>query len=173
MNTSIKIITIIFSIMCLENIFRAADWMMEWTEPIVEQVRPKDLDFSSEYEVPDNPAKNTKYLGRMESGPGLLCQTLFCMLLMIINNLIWVRRSTFSSNRHTLHYFVASAILILYLPRRDWFPAMAGPKYCYTAMNLFIFQVTLGQVASLTATHQFLVLFITVNDLVLNTKDWF
>lgn len=36
MNTNIKIFTVIFTLICFENIFRCADWIGEWTETIVD-----------------------------------------------------------------------------------------------------------------------------------------
>ena len=89
--------------------------------------------------MPVDKEVNDRRLARMKAGPGLLCQTLLCMIFMILNNVIWVRRRRFSTAWHTLHYFVAAFILMLYLPRKNWWPAMTGIKYMYTAMNIFIF----------------------------------
>ena len=130
--------------MSFENAWRAANFMEAWAYPVVENQRPDDITFSSDYEVPESTKKNDKLLARMEAGPGLLCQSLICMLLMIVNNVIWVRRREFSGARHTVHYFIAAAVLILYLPRKAWWPAMNGVKFMATAMNVFIFQLLLG-----------------------------
>ena len=173
MNNGLKILTLVFTLMCIENVFRVADYIGAWSYPFVEETRPNDLDFSSEYEVPDSPTKNDKLMMRKELGPGALGQTIVCMILMLVNNLIWVRRKSFSPVWHTLHYFIAVAILILYLPRKDWWPVMTGVKYMYTVMNIFIFQMLLGTVGSLTATHQLIAMLVTMVDLVLSTKYWF
>ena len=61
------------------------------------------------------------------------------MTLWLINYVIWTRRKKFSAFWHTIHYFFAAALLILYIPRHDWWKVMQGPKYGYTNMNMFIF----------------------------------
>ena len=144
MNKGIIIFTVAFAIMSFENVFRAANFMEGWAYPVVEEQRPDDLTFSSDYEVPESTKRNDKLLVRMEAGPGLVCQSLICMLVMIVNNVIWVRRRHFSSTWHTVHYFIAAAVVILYLPRKAWWPAMNGVKYLCTVSNILIFQLMLG-----------------------------
>ena len=139
MNKGIVIFTLVFAAMSFENVWRAANFMEAWAYPVVEDQRPDDITFSSDYEVPESAKKNDKLLARMEAGPGLLCQSLICMLLMIVNNVVWVRRREFSGAWHTVHYFIAAAVLMLYLPRKAWWPAMNGVKFISTAMNIFIF----------------------------------
>lgn len=95
------------------------------------------------------------------------------MLAMIVNNVIWVRRQSFSAGRHTIHYLLAALVILLYLPRRAWWPAMTDVKFMYTAMNIFIFQMLLGHIASLTALHQMLTIMITMIQIVLTTMNWF
>ena len=77
--------------------------------------------------------------------------------LMVSNNLVWVLRKKWNAGWHTFHYFVAAFLIIAYLPHPS-FPGMSGPKYGYTHMNLFIFQVILGLTAGLTHFHQFIIL---------------
>ena len=36
MNTGLKIFTIVFTLICLENVFRIADFIGAWTYPIIE-----------------------------------------------------------------------------------------------------------------------------------------
>lgn len=173
MKMNIVVFTVIFTIMSLESVFRAADWIAQWTQPVVVQTRPDDLDFSSQYAVPANEALNAKYLQLLQNGPGLLCQALFCLVAMAINNALWVRRKSFSVGWHTAHYVVASLILIIYLPRKTLWPAMTDVKYLFTAMNIFAFQLFLGQIASLAVSHQLLIMTVTIVDLALSTKTWF
>ena len=48
MNMGVIIFTIIFSIMCFENVFRVADFIGAWTYPVVEEEpQPDNLSFSS------------------------------------------------------------------------------------------------------------------------------
>ena len=61
------------------------------------------------------------------------------MLVMVVNNTIWIKRRNFSALWHTIHYFIAAALLIAYIPRKDFAPTMQGPKYGYTNMNMFLF----------------------------------
>ena len=76
---------------------------------------------------------------RQELGPGAFCQTLLCMIVMVLNNVIWIRQKKFSAGRHILHYFIAAALLILYMPRKDWWPVMTDDKYSYMIMDIFVF----------------------------------
>lgn len=72
------------------------------------------------------------------------------MWLMLTNNVVWVRRANFSKVWHTLHYFFAASVLVLYIPRHDWYKTMQDLKYGYTNMNIFVLQLILGSVAGLT-----------------------
>ena len=102
-----------------------------------------------------------------------MVQTSACMVLMILNSLLWSRRSKFSATWHTIHYFVAAALLIAYIPRKDLAPVMMGPKFAYTNMNMFLFQCILGMIAGLTHTHQFIALLVTMIYQVIYVKIWF
>jgi hypothetical protein len=95
------------------------------------------------------------------------------MFAMILNNTVWIRRKTFSSTWHTAHYFLAATFLVLYIPRHDLWPVMQGPKYGYTNMNIFIFQMVLGTIAGLTHLHQFIALLTTMVYMVINVKLWY
>ena len=88
-------------------------------------------------------------------------QTVLCMVLMIINNWFWVRRKSFLVCWHSTHYYFASAILLLYLPRMDLWPSMLQTKLQYTVINILIFQLILGKIAALTSTHQLITMLIT------------
>ena len=68
-----------------------------------------------------------------------MAQSAVVMLLMVINNVIWIKRKTFSTFWHTLHYFFAAGLICLFIPRRDWWPCMMDPKFGYVNMNLFIY----------------------------------
>ena len=99
---------------------------------------------------------------RYHEAPGALVQSQLCFWFMLINNILWIRRPKFSAFWHTVHYFMAASLLVLYLPRHDWYKCMMDAKYAYTNMNIFIYQVVLGTIAGLTAFHQFLALLCTM-----------
>lgn len=92
---------------------------------------------------------------------------------MAVNNVIWVRRTNFVAKWHCLHYFIAAALLVLYLPHKSWWPAMTNLKYLCTAGNILIFQMLLGRVASLTETHHLVIFLITLVNLMVETVNWF
>lgn len=172
MNMKLKIFTVCWSLMCIENTFRVLDFTMNW-QFVIKPERPDDLDFSSEYDITYSDKRRTKLTMRMDNGPGAIAQTQFCMVVMILNNLIWWKRGTFSAFWHTIHYFVASVVMVLYIPRLDWWPVMMGPKYGYTNMNIFIYQLVLGTICGLTSTHHFIALLGTMTYQVINVKIWY
>ena len=61
-----------------------------------------------------------------------------------------------------MHYSLASLILVLYLPLKNLWPTNKEVKFMYTAMNILLYQLHLGWIASLTATHRFLTAFVTL-----------
>jgi len=138
MNGKLIIFTVVFAVMAIENTFRICDFIFGWSYPIPPE-RPKELDFSSEYDVSWSSTKRAKYTSRKLNGPQAIAQTQICMWLMIVNNCVWIRRRQFSTVSHTCHYFIAALLLVLYIPRHDWFPVMQGPKFGYTNMNIFVF----------------------------------
>ena len=95
------------------------------------------------------------------------------MFSMNLNICLWRRRKTFSAFWHTIHYFVAAILLVLYIPRTDWWPVMNGPKYGYTNMNIFLYQIVLGTICGLTSTHHFIALLITMTYQVIQVKIWY
>jgi len=154
MNRKLAIFTVFFSIMCFENSIRILDLMMGWQFPIPDE-RPTNLDFSSNYDVTFSPLFRSKFLIQKEKGPYALAQTLTVMMCMILNNTLWIRRKSFSPTWHTIHYFLASIFLVMYIPRHDLWPVMQSSKYGYTNMNIFIYQMVLGTMAGLTQISPF------------------
>lgn len=102
-----------------------------------------------------------------------MSQQIFCMLAMLANNLVWVRRQRFIAKWHIAHFFIAATIIELLLPRSGWWPLMTNSKYLCTAMNVLAFQTILGRVASLTEVHHLVVMLVTLVDLMISTKAWF
>ena len=152
MHLKLTIFTIFFTMIAIENSFRVIDFWLGWQFPIPPE-RPNDVNFGSDYDVTFSAKKRLKLEKRRDYAPLALLQTAGCMVIMIVNNLIWMKRKKFSPTWHTFHYFVAAALLILYIPRLDFAPVMQGPKYGYTNMNMFLFQCILGMIAGLTHTH--------------------
>jgi hypothetical protein len=172
MNRKLAIFTVFFSIMCFENSIRILDLMMGWQFPIPDE-RPTNLDFSSNYDVSFSPLFRSKFLIQKEKGPYALAQTLTVMMCMILNNTLWIRRKSFSPTWHTIHYFLASIFLVMYIPRHNLWPVMQSSKYGYTNMNIFIYQMVLGTMAGLTQFHHFIVLLATMVYQVVNVKLWY
>lgn len=171
MNKGIKIFLAFFALVCTENVFQAIAWTADWTEPTEEQ--SSSLALAKVTTTANLEAMKQASKERMQSaGPGLLCQSLFCLIAMTVNNVLWVRRGSFVYKWHILHYYSASALLVLYLPRKAWWPAMTGAKYLLTAMNIFIFQVLLGKLARVTTLHKLLIATVTMVCLVLETRNW-
>ena len=123
MNKKLIIFTAIFTIMAFENIFRILDFRHEWQWPI-QKKRNEDLDFDSNADIGETNPRYEKLTRRKNDANGAMFQNLACMLLMLINNLVWIKRDKFSPRWHTLHYFLAALILVLYIPRHDWFKTM-------------------------------------------------
>ena len=127
----VAIITVLFSLMCVENIFRVLDFIYGWSNPIEseESIRLQQL------------------------GPRAVGQVVMCFLVMLINNIMWLYRKGVTPGWHTLHYFVAAIALIMYMPRPEWWPVMTDQKYALTLLSIFVFQIGLGISLSLTTTH--------------------
>ena len=173
MNQKLLVFTIFFCLMAVENTFRTMDWLFEWTWPIP-YTRDDGTDFHSSMDISAFArARVPKHGARKIEAPGALIQCQLCMWLMIINNLVWIKRSKFSSFWHTTHYFVAASLLLLYIPRHDWYRAMANPKFGYTNMNIFLYQIVLGLIAGLTSTHHFIALLGTMTYQVVYVKAWY
>ena len=173
MNRKLLVFTIFFSMMAIENTFRITDFLLEWSFPIP-YVRDEGLDFHSSMEISGRArARVPKLTQRQDEAPGALIQCQLCLWLMVINNLVWINRSKFSTFWHTLHYFVAASLLVLYIPRHDWYKVMQGPKFGYTNMNIFIYQIVLGTIAGLTSTHHFIALLGTMTYQVIYVKLWY
>mgnify|MGYP000963913246 CR=1 FL=1 len=71
------------------------------------------------------PQERAKQLALLNDLAGSMGQTVVCMALMIANSVLWCCRKKFSRVWHSVHFFVAVAVLIVYLPRRNWWPAMS------------------------------------------------
>ena len=138
MNKKLAILTAFFTAMAIENAFRQADFLFEWSFPI-DPERPDEYDFSSEYNIMYSLYRRKLLVPRKKYAKGAIAQTVLVMVLWLINNCIWMRRKKFSATWHTIHYFIAALLLILYIPRHDWYPVMMAPKYGYTNMNIFIY----------------------------------
>ena len=110
---------------------------------------------------------------RQNEGHGALIHCQLVFWLMLINNIVWIKRSKFSTFWHSIHYFIAAGLLVLYLPRHDWYKVMTDPKFGYTNMNIFIYQIVLGTIAGLTATHHFFALLGTMTYQVIYVKLWY
>mmetsp|Transcript_32995 Transcript_32995/g.43458 ORF Transcript_32995/g.43458 Transcript_32995/m.43458 type:complete len:176 (-) Transcript_32995:1437-1964(-) len=138
MHVKLAIFTAFVAMMAIENTFRVLDFVMEWQFQI-DPKRPPEIDFSSDYNIFYSEYRRKLLVPRKLYGRGAIGQTQVCMWLMLINNYIWCKRKNFSASMHTIHYFIAAATLVLYIPRHDWWPVMMDPKYGYTNMNIFLF----------------------------------
>ena len=127
MNTGIKIFTVLFTLMCIENTFRIADFIAEWSHPI-DEATTAHSDYSIE-----------KLVNRQKAGPGAIVQIVTSMCLMAVNNVIWVRRKVFCAGWHIFHYFTASIVMLMYLPWLDSMPFMTSAKYFYSVINIVVF----------------------------------
>ena len=92
---------------------------------------------------------------------------------MIANNAIWVNRRKFTVRNHSLHYFAASTIMLLYLPWNNPVSATTSSKYIFTLVNILIFQMFLGRLAALTSTHSHISLLVTLIYLLVAIIYWF
>ena len=172
MNQKLGLLTLFFSMMAIENAFRIADFTFSWQFPI-DPLRPDDIDFSSDYNILYSEYRRGLLVPRKALGPGALAHCLTALFLWLLNNIIWIRRRNFSAFWHTIHYFLAATLLVLYMPRHDWWKVMMDPKFAYTNMNVFIYQIVLGQISGLTVFHQFTALLLTMTYMVIETKSWY
>ena len=126
-----KTFVVLFSLMCFENVIRILGFVQSWTYTIEKETEDgqEDNNYPSQEQLKEWSLK----------GPYAGCQTLVLMFMMIFNIISWANLKEVTAGRHTLHYFVATAILILYIPRKDWWPVMLEVKFLYTNMSVLIF----------------------------------
>lgn len=141
-------------LVCTEAVYRAAVWDGRWTAVQAQVKDPGKLSPDQTAVVVEDATAEEQRLEAFESARiGLVFQTLFCLLAMVVNNAVWVCRKSFAAKWHVLHHFTASVILVLFLPRTNWWPAMTNIKFLYTVGNILLFQMLLNRIASLTETH--------------------
>ena len=95
------------------------------------------------------------------------------MWLYIFNSIVWIKRKKFEVLWHTIHYFVAALILVLYIPRDDWWPVMSDLKYGLANLNILLLQLALAFAAGLTPTHRFVALLVTMIYQAIRLVSWF
>ena len=79
--------TVFYIALCFENIFRHVRTTLE-----------------------------TEIKEKNESAMGQTSLILGLMIVMSVNSAIWILRSVFSKLTHMIHYIIASALIILFLP---------------------------------------------------------
>lgn len=133
--------TVAVTLLCVESALRTIVSISRTPETTGDESLPDISDFGSqiaaaaeqgEADVTDSSST------AKDSLSFLIAPSLICMPMIILNNVVWVRRRSFSAKWHTMHYFIASGLLVLLLPFVSWSRAMSDLKFTYTAMNILL-----------------------------------
>mgnify|MGYP000362626499 CR=1 FL=1 len=149
MRKKVALFTVFYAMMAIELIFRLIDFMAWIYHP---PGRPEYLNMDSRYDASYSASKRAKYDVRIGNAPYTMIQIIACLVLMLANSGIWLYNKKFSYTRHCIHYYVASALVLMFLPHPE-FGATTGVKFAFMTVSLFLFQLALATAISPTGLH--------------------
>lgn len=142
----IIVFTTLFGCMCVENFFRALDALLGWSTPAIQKLEGESI--------------------------GAVIQPIACLVLMVLNNILWLCKKDMTKRRNVIHSIVASILVLLLVPIfLDTMPSTT--KFALTLVNIYVFQLALSTSTSLTPLHQFLTLSITTIYMIIRAKTFY
>ena len=139
----IIVFTTLFGCMCVENFFRALDTPLGWST--VQKLEGESI--------------------------GAVIQPIACLVLMVLNNILWLCKKDMTKRRNVIHSIVASILVLLLVP--IFVDTMLPTKFALTLVNIYVFQLALSTSTSLTPLHQFLTLSITTIYIIIRAKTFY
>ena len=141
----IIVFTTLFGCMCVENFFRALDTPLDWSTGAIEKLEGESI--------------------------GAVIQPIACLVLMVLNNILWLCKKDMTKRRNVIHSIVASILVLLLVP--IFVDTMLPTKFALTLVNIYVFQLALSTSTSLTPLHQFLTLSITTIYIIIRAKTFY
>ena len=135
---------------------------------------PKHLDFTSNYN-PNHPGgdkERMKYTVRAEGAKIGAIQMSICLVIVLLNHFFWLSSKKFDLRRHMFHYYLACFTFMMYIPRELW-RGMAGPKFSYTCVNVFIYNLLITTTYGVSSFHQSIVMLSTIAYEIIIFKRYF
>ena len=141
----IIVFTTLFGCMCVENFFRALDTPLDWSTGAIEKLEGESI--------------------------GAVIQPIACLVLMVLNNILWLCKKDMTKRRNVIHSIVASILVLLLVP--IFVDTMLPTKFALTLVNIYVFQLAFSTSTSLTPLHQFLTLSITTIYIIIRAKTFY
>ena len=153
----------------IEHLVRQIDYM-KWV--YIPSKQPDELGFSSSYDTTFSEKKRVKYQGRKDNAPYTLIQACLCLFGALVNGAFWLAQTKFSPVKHTVHYIVASLLLVLSIPFPEY-ESLSGPKFAFYNVSVFLFQIVLAMSVGQTGLHTVVTGACTLMYQIAQVKSWY
>ena len=169
MRKKIVIFTVFYLMMAFEFFFRLVDWI---TWIYVPDGRSEYNLFSSHFDVSYSDRFRQVFLPRVQGAPYTLIQTCLCAFMMSLNTFMWLRNKKYSHLRHITHYYIASALLILFQPWPS-IKCTTTVKYGFLCIAIFLYALCFATAICPTGLHQCITTVVTMCYVIRNFKVFF